>query len=229
MQSAKVRAEAASALSRSIDAGFHWRARPAPERMPAGIAGLELPRGAMTEICGPASSGRTGVLLAALAAATGREEACALVDACDAFDPASAMSAGIDLERLLWIRCGGRVDRALQAADLLAHGGGFGLLALDLGDLGSDVPRRIPLSCWYRLLRAVERTPAALVVVERSASAKSCAALVLEMKRERIAWSGRLLRGILAAAERRKPAGAANAAGQAAGEAYVRVHLQAAS
>ncbi len=45
------------------------------------------------------------MMMSALAAATRRQEACALVDAGDTFDPASAQLAGIDLQRLLWIRC----------------------------------------------------------------------------------------------------------------------------
>jgi hypothetical protein len=44
-------------------------------------------------------------MLAALAGATRRQEICALVDASDSFDPASAKTAGIDLTRLLWVRC----------------------------------------------------------------------------------------------------------------------------
>src|SRR5258708_30958673 len=65
-----------------------------------------LARGCLTEICGTASSGRTSVLLLALARATQRGEVCALVDASDAFDPASAAAAGMEMSRLLWVRCG---------------------------------------------------------------------------------------------------------------------------
>jgi len=77
----------------------------------SGIAALDaltggLPHGCLTEICGPASSGRTTVLLSALAAATRRGEFCALVDASDALDPHSAAAAGVELKRLLWVRCG---------------------------------------------------------------------------------------------------------------------------
>ena len=84
--------------------------RPAPEMASSGIPDLDaltggLPRGCLTELCGPASSGRTTVLLAALAAATRRGEYCALIDASDALDPHSAAAAGIDLDRLLWVRC----------------------------------------------------------------------------------------------------------------------------
>ena len=85
--------------------------RSSPEMVSSGIREIDaftggLPRGCMSEICGSASSGRTSVLLAALAAATRREEICALVDASDALDAVSAAAAGVDLERLLWVRCG---------------------------------------------------------------------------------------------------------------------------
>jgi len=84
--------------------------RPVPEMVPSGVRQLDAltggwPRGCLSEICGAASSGRTSVLLAALAAATQRQEACALVDTSDMFDPASAASAGMNFERLLWVRC----------------------------------------------------------------------------------------------------------------------------
>ena len=84
--------------------------RPVPEMASSGIPALDtltggLPRGCLTELCGPASSGRTTVLLAALAAATRRGEFCALIDASDALDPHSAAAARIDLDRLLWVRC----------------------------------------------------------------------------------------------------------------------------
>src|SRR6266853_5344415 len=84
--------------------------RPSPEMVSSGIREIDaltggLPRGCLSEICGSASSGRTSVLLAALAAATRRGEVCALVDASDALDPTSAASAGIEMGRLLWVRC----------------------------------------------------------------------------------------------------------------------------
>jgi hypothetical protein len=84
--------------------------RPAPEMVSSGIRELDaltggLPRGCLTEICGAASSGRTSILLSALAQATQRGEVCALVDASDALDPGSAMAAEIEMERLLWVRC----------------------------------------------------------------------------------------------------------------------------
>src|ERR1039458_567455 len=77
-----------------------WQSRPAPECVPSGVPALDaatggLPRGCLTEIFGPASSGRTSLLLSILATATHREEVCALIDAEDAFAPASASNTGV--------------------------------------------------------------------------------------------------------------------------------------
>jgi hypothetical protein len=205
----------ALALDPRLTAQLTFRMRPALEFVPSGVAALDaltggLPRGAITDLYGPASSGRTSLLLSILAGATGREEVCALVDSSDALDPSSAASAGVNLERLLWVRCAANPEHALKAVDLLIQGGGFGLVALDLGDVPPQIARRIPLATWYRLRRAIEDTPAALVVVEREPTLKSCASLILEMQREEVAWSGsagcsELLRGARLAAMPRKP------------------------
>ncbi len=107
--------------------------RPAPEMVLSGIARLDaltggLARGCLTEICGTASSGRTSILLSALAQATQRGEVCALIDASDAFHPASGAAAGVELGRLLWVRCGEktgqrkhRSDRAVERAKTSSH------------------------------------------------------------------------------------------------------------
>lgn len=170
--------------------------RPAPEMVSSGIAAIDaltggLPRGCLTEICGPASSGRTTLLLAALAAATQRGEFCTVVDASDALDPQSMAAAGIELDRLLWVRCGensserGRPDRGLEqllrATDLLLESGGFGMIALDLGDLPLQSARRIPLTTWFRFRRAVEHTPTVLLAVERQSIAGSCSSLLIKL------------------------------------------------
>jgi recombination protein RecA len=98
-------------LPHGVVPGARLEVRPAPATVPSGIAEIDaltggLPRGALTEIFGPASSGRTSMILSALAAATRRQEVCALVDAGDSLHPESAAAAGLDLQRLLWIRCG---------------------------------------------------------------------------------------------------------------------------
>ena len=165
--------------------------RPAPEMVSSGITAMDaltggLPRGCLTEICGPASSGRTTLLLAALAAATRRGECCAVVDASDALDPQSAAAAGVELERLLWVRCGENssekcLEQLLRATDLLLESGGFGLIVLDLGDLPQPAARRIPLTTWFRFRRAVEHTPTVLLAIERQSIAGSCSSLLIKL------------------------------------------------
>src|SRR5688572_23573490 len=175
-----------------VSAPFGIRPRPAPELLPTGVPALDLltgglPRGALTEIVGGLSSGRTSVLHALFVHATAAGEACALIDASDAFAPCSAQAAGADLSRLLWVRGdperikrrvphpsrsegwdrdpGAHVDQALKAADLLLQAGGFGLVVIDLADVPPRLARRVPLTSWFRFRRAVENTRTVLLVI----------------------------------------------------------------
>jgi recombination protein RecA len=105
------RVRAVGALSSSVRTASTLEVRPAPAMIPFGIASLDeltggVPRGALTELVGPASSGRSSVTLSLIASVTRRQEVCAFIDVTDSFDPASAEAAGIDLDRLLWVRCG---------------------------------------------------------------------------------------------------------------------------
>jgi hypothetical protein len=223
-----------------VTAASRLEVRPAPEMVSSGIREIDklaggLPRGCLSEICGPASSGRTSVLLAALAAATRRQEVCALVDATDALDVVSAAAAGVELERLLWIRGNpasgvGRqasdlglqtsgakfearsqnqrsadrgsqsdapgltsdargptpevrsLEQALRVTDLLLQSGGFGLVAIDLGDVADAAARRIPLASWFRFQRAVEPTSTVLLVVAQVPCAPTCASLLIRLQ-----------------------------------------------
>jgi recombination protein RecA len=114
----ELRSRVEAALENRIPRALTPPQRSTPEMMPTGIASVDaltggVSLGCLTEICGQASSGRTSVLLALIAECIRRDEICALVDASDAFDPQSAASAGIDLARLLWVRCGKKSgDRA---------------------------------------------------------------------------------------------------------------------
>ena len=140
-----------------------------------------LPRGAITEVFGPASSGRTSFLFSLLAYATTHDEICALVDTNDVFAPSVATLSGMDLDRLLWIRCGANLEHAFKATDLLLHAGGFGLVILDLGDVPGKEARRIISSWWYRFRRTVESKPTAIVVMSAEACTRSCSLLTLEL------------------------------------------------
>ena len=181
-----------SALAGRVSAPFRFQ-QPQPVTASAGIAVLDnlaggLPRGCLTEIFGAPSSGITSLLHSALAARTANAEVCALVDAQDSFDPAGAQSAGVCLRQLLWVRCR-KLDQALRSVDLLLHGGGFSLVAMDLSGAPARLVRQIPLNFWFRLRRTVENTATILLVLSRESNAKTCASLVLRMEREAARWS----------------------------------------
>jgi recombination protein RecA len=194
------------------------------ECLPTGLAPLDaitggFPRGAIAEILGPESSGRTTLVHALLAAATARSEICAYVDTDDSFDPVTAAASGVALSQLVWIRCGHNAGHALKAADALLHAGGFGVIALDLCQVAARIWNRIPISYWYRFRRAVENTPTILAIAEKEPIAKSCASLILDLERKQTLWTGApgfaLLRGVEIEAASRKPARSATAQLQA--------------
>lgn len=220
MSASALRVQIESALSARFPSALTVREKPVPETVPTGVPEVDaviggLPRGALTEICGTHSSGSTSLLLSAMAEFTRREEACALVDASDSFSPDSAEAAGVELRRVLWVRCNegkrkkakgksfsdktslddrfrpnrrlfSRMEQALKAADLLLQSGGFGLVVIDLGDIPAQVARRVPLTSWFRFRRAVENTPTALVLIEQEPFAKTCAALAVRLQQSAI-------------------------------------------
>src|SRR6266404_4968088 len=290
--------------------GFQNRAavelQPCGVTEPDAVLGGGFPRGSLVELCGPASSGRTSLAYSLLAQATERQEACAFVDVSDSLDPVSLAAAGVELPRLLWIRCGEsesqgpglkaspyfsssekesgdsrmskkpapaqgwrhprelmrgvdqaipsvlgkrrppvesaqihvvarcageqverdrelprrgiraprslpairetaparalqyegrnakpwkRLDQALKSTDLLLHGGGWGVVVVDLGGISWVDVRRINLSMWFRFRRAIENTPTILLLVGEESCAKSCASLVLRCHRRVDNWS----------------------------------------
>jgi hypothetical protein len=107
-----VRTQIEAALSQKIPSAL----TPAPKIVrpvvETGIEALDevlrggLPVGAITELVGPECSGRTSVALSFLAQITQAGKVCAWIDASNSLDPVSASAAGVDLSRLLWVRCG---------------------------------------------------------------------------------------------------------------------------
>jgi hypothetical protein len=172
-----------------------------------------LPRGQLSEVVGPPSSGRTTLVLQTLAASTRRGEIAALVDTFDRLDVASAADAGIDLDRLLWIRgfaCrvgppeGGpysqvwgpasagpdaAVNRALKALNLVLQAGGFACVVLDLGDAPLIALKRIPFTTWLRVQRVIEGSDTACVLVAPQPLARSAGGLTL-MLTGHARWTG---------------------------------------
>ena len=145
-----------------------------------------LRQGAMTELVGPLSSGRTSVLTLCLRAVTRRGALAALVDVDHAFDPGSAAAAGVELRRLLWVCGEGRRRDALQALDLLARCPGFALVALDVG----ESPPRLPLDAAFRLRQAARRSGVAVLVLGARRVVGGAASLSVRTRHDRLAWVG---------------------------------------
>jgi hypothetical protein len=189
---AALRTHVELSLTGRVAAPFSYRDRKFVETVSSGIPEIDsltggLPRGSLTEICGPPCSGRSTLLVSALAERTAHAEVCALVDGRDAFDPESALAAGVELQKLLWVRCR-NIDQAFRATDLLLQGGGFGFIAVDLSDLPQKTVRHIPLNAWFRFRRTVENTPTILMVFEQETNAKTCASLVLRLNADAAYW-----------------------------------------
>ena len=121
-----VRAQIEATLAEKMPSALTPPARVSYPVAPTGIHEIDallhggLPVGAISEIVGPECSGRTSLALTFAAGMTQAGKVCAWVDVSDALHPESAAAMGVDLTRLLWIRCG-----ALPATTPLPPVGGF--------------------------------------------------------------------------------------------------------
>ena len=170
--------------------------------VPTGLAALDvrldggLPRGHLSELVGPRSSGRLAIGVSALAGATRRGEAAALIDPLDMFDPVSAV--GIDFQRLLWVRgeaCSSarvslsceygtmqkNIDRAVKALNLVLQAGGFGVVVLDFGEVAAPAVKRLPYTTWLRLSRVIEGSDTACVLIGSEPIARSAGGVTVQL------------------------------------------------
>jgi hypothetical protein len=184
-----------------------------------------LPRGQLCELAGAPSSGRTTVLLRLLAGVTQRGDLAALVDTTDSLDVAAAADAGIDLQRLLWIRGSSpaqlarsdgdafALERAIKALNLVLQAGGFSIVAIDLADVPVALLKRLPLTTWLRLQRAIEGRETTCVLVVPEPLARSAGGLTIALTGE-MTWNApsRLcrLRGVQVTARVQSPRRYAN-------------------
>ena len=168
--------------------------------LPTGITAVDeclgggFPRGQLSELVGPRSSGRLSVLLQMAAAATRRGELVALIDLVDMLDVESAAAAGVDFARLLWVRGSAstspgacrdagqrRVEQALRALTLVVQSGGFGLVVFDAGEAPPGALARLPQTTWLRVQRMVEGSQTVCAIVARDPVARSAAGLTLQL------------------------------------------------
>ena len=170
-----------------------------------------LPQGQISEIVGPMSSGKTGLLLKILSETTGRGERVAYVDPFHSFDPALASQSGLVLSRFLWVRsCAEttekKLEQAFKAVDILTRSETFYLVALDLEkpiqDLSgarsmsvkaasppfSGSSQTIPFNTWFRIKKTLQGKAVSVLVVNAKPAAGSAAAVVLGLERRFVKW-----------------------------------------
>jgi len=121
-----IRLQIEAALARRIPSALTLAPRLLRSTAGVGIAEVDalldggIPLGAITEMVGPECSGRTSFALSFLSRMTQAGKVCAWVDVSDSFHPESAAAEGVDLSRLLWIRCG--VTASTNASQTSANG-----------------------------------------------------------------------------------------------------------
>jgi hypothetical protein len=115
------------------------------------------------------------VLYRLLAQATGQGELTAVVDVCDAFDPAAAAAQGVRLDHLLWVRgeAESTVSRAIKALNLVVSAGGFGLVVFDAGGVPARALAHLPFTTWLRVHRVLEGSDTACVLLADAPLARS--------------------------------------------------------
>jgi hypothetical protein len=183
-----------------------------------------LPRGQLCEIAGPAGAGRTTLLLQLMAGVTRHGNLAALVDTNDRLDVGSAVAAGIDLDRLLWIRgyatahadrangAVSAVERAITALNLVLQAGGFSVVAIDLVDVPAAALARLPFTTWLRLQRAIEGSETTCVLLVAAPLARSAGGLTVSLT-GRTTWQdsgGRRFTGMTVSARMQSPRRYAN-------------------
>jgi hypothetical protein len=196
----------------------------APRLAPFAVGALDdrlhggIPRGQVTELVGPTSSGRTSLAWTWLGEATQRGESAALIDTFDRFDPATGHACGIELSRLLWVRGqaitktagtvdpawlpGARavdgpgtllertIDRALKALNLVLQSGVCTAVVLDFAEVPLAGIRRVPQTTWLRLQRVVEGSDTACVLLGPVPLARSAGGVTLTTHRTAPKWAG---------------------------------------
>ena len=165
--------------------------------------GLSLVRGTVAEMAGPASTGKTSVAISLLSQLTSAGEICAVVDPVNGFDPVTAKLAGVELSNILWVKCGGDIEKAFMAADYLVQAKGFGAIWLDLCGLPINKLRMVPRTYWFRFRTRIKDTPTLMLVTSSEFLTGSASQQSFVFEREKAEWMGQGKFKLLAAMHHR--------------------------
>jgi hypothetical protein len=157
------------------------------------------PRGALIEITGSASSGRTSLATRAVLGATARGELAGWVDLPDALDPPSLARAGVRLASLLWVRPRA-LEPALRSAEILLRAG-IATVAMDLEGAPRQRLAALGTSVWSRLARAARESRATAVLLGCAGAPAAFTTLALSTERRRTLFDAGLFDGFDAHAD----------------------------
>lgn len=143
-----------------------------------GIGGV--PRGQISEIYGPESSGKSTLCLHIVAEAQKLGGICAFIDADHALTPAYASCCGVDIERLL-VSSPETAEQAMEIAETLARSGSVAVVVIDsltalisraelhsnLGSSPEDERIRWMSQALHKLNNAIRRSGTAVVVTNQ--------------------------------------------------------------
>ncbi|HLK51242.1 MAG TPA: hypothetical protein VKT49_24030 [Bryobacteraceae bacterium] len=161
---------------------------PARQSLPTGFAALDtalgsggFPRGAITEIFGPASCGKTALVLQAIAHGQRSGATAAWIDAEHVFDASFAARLGVDVGRMP-VTSPESAEEALEMARKFASSGAVDLVAIDsaaalvprleleaaLGQSGAGLQSRVLSSELRRLSQAAARSGTAIILLNQT-------------------------------------------------------------
>ncbi len=143
-----------------------------------GVGGL--PRGRITEIYGPESSGKTTLAIHVIAEAQKQGGICAIVDAEHAFDRFYAEQLGVDVNNL-WIAQPDNGEQALDIAEQLINSGAIDVLVIDsvaaltpkaeiegeMGDKNVGLHARLMSQAMRKLTGSISRTRTCCIFINQ--------------------------------------------------------------
>lgn len=144
------------------------------------LGGKGLPRGRITELFGPESSGKTTIALHAVANAQRLGGVAAFIDAEHALDPSWCKRLGVDIEALL-VSQPGSAEEALQIAEMLVLSNAVDIVVIDsvaalvpkaeiegeIGDSYVGVQARLMSQALRKLTPAISRSKAVLIFINQ--------------------------------------------------------------
>jgi recombination protein RecA len=157
--------------------------RMAVDAIPTGSIALDIalgvggvPRGRVTEVFGPESSGKTTLVQHVIAEAQRTGGTCAIIDAEHALDPAYARQVGVDVDNL-FISQPDSAEQALEIAEALVRSAAFDVVAIDsvaalvpraelegeMGDSHVGLQARLMSQALRKLTGAINRSRTALI------------------------------------------------------------------